>query len=164
MTIAIHELQRIKDSAKGFAELMALYEKNYIRFNQLVRNIDHIEGENHSIKSGNTTLYLELLERCRYTTTVLLTYRMELPEGKLETPGMKVRIYHDARQAEVMSCCRDESSQFNWLNRSACGSTLQWRWRMNWFLYKWLNHCLKTGHTFPQQINGISWDNLLKSL
>lgn len=163
MTIAIRELQRIRDSAKSFAELMTLYEKNYVRFNHLVHNIDRIEGENQSIKSGDVTLYLELLERCRYTTTVLLTYRMDMQEGELVTPRMKVRIYHDARQAEVMSCCRHETDHFKWLDRSACRSTLQWRWRMNYFLYKWLNHCLKTGHAFPQQKNGITWNNLLKS-
>ena len=164
MSIAIKPLQQLKDSTRGFGELMALYDDNYIRFKQLVSQLDELEGESRSIKFADITLHLQILQRSRYTTTVLLTYMLDLGNEEItRTPDLKIRLYHDAHQAEVMSCCRNDPDTFEWLEKSACKSTLQWRWRMNRFLHKWLNHCLKIGHGFPQENSGINWSTLLKS-
>ena len=143
---------------------MSLYENNYIRFNQLVTNLNEITAHSQSLHHDGVTLHLQILERCPYTSTILLTYRLHDEAGEIRTPDMKIRLYHDARQAEVLSCCRHDNHHFHWLDRSACQTTLQWRWRMNHFLYKWLNFCLKSGHHFPQRPKGISWPKLLKSL
>ena len=164
MTIAIKQLQRLKDSTRGFGELMTLYDDNYVRFKQLVTQLDELEGESRSIRFDDVTLHLQVLQRSRYTTTVLLTYILDLgDETVTRTPDLKIRIYHDANQAEVLSCCRNDPDTFNWLEKSACQSNMQWRWRMNQFLRKWLTHCLKHGHGFPQENSGIKWSDLLKS-
>ena len=164
MSIAIKQLQQLKDSTRGFAELMSLYDDNYVRFNQLVKQLDDLEGESRSVRFNDVTLHLQVLERSRYTTTVLLTYLLVNDDQDIvRTPDLKVRIYHDAHQAEVLSCCRNDPDTFHWLEKSACQSTLQWRWRMNQFLHKWLNYCLKFGHGFPQEKSGISWSELMKS-
>ncbi|MCW8962376.1 MAG: DUF1249 domain-containing protein [Gammaproteobacteria bacterium] len=164
MSIAIKQLQQIKDSSRGFGELMSLYEDNYVRFRQLVQQLDELEGESRSIRFDDVTLHLQIIQRSRYTTTVLLTYLLNVDKGQvIRTPDLKIRIYHDAHQAEVMSCCRNDPDTFQWLEKSACQSTMQWRWRMNQFLHKWLNHCLKFGHGFPQEKPGINWSNLLNS-
>lgn len=163
MAIAIKQLQQLKDSSRGFGELMALYEDNYVRFRQLVKQLDELEGESRSIRFNDVTLHLQILQRSRYTTTVLLTYLLDLGVDEIgRTPDLKIRIYHDAHQAEVMSCCRHDPDTFAWLEKSACQSTMQWRWRMNQFLHKWLNHCLKFGHGFPQEKSGNNWSDLLK--
>lgn len=164
MTIAIKQLQRLKDSTRGFGELMRLYDDNYVRFKQLVTQLDELEGESRSIRFDDVTLHLQILQRSRYTTTVLLTYILDLGDEKVtRTPDLKIRIYHDAHQAEVLSCCRNDPDTFDWLEKSACQSNMQWRWRMNQFLHKWLTHCLKHGHGFPQENSGIKWSDLLKS-
>jgi uncharacterized protein YqiB (DUF1249 family) len=161
MTAAIEKLQQLKDSAKSFAGLMALYEKNYIRFMQLVPQLEQLSEENCSLRTGDVSLHLHVLERSRFTTTCLLTYRLKDGEQEIQTPDLRIRIYHDARQAEVMCCNRQDKDGYDWLDREACISTMQWRWRMNLFLYKWLNYCLKQGHGFPQQTSRISWKTLL---
>ena len=164
MTIAIKQLQRLKDSTRGFGELMRLYDDNYIRFKQLVTQLDELEGESRSIRFDDVTLHLQILQRSRYTTTVLLTYILDLGDANVtRTPDLKIRIYHDAQQAEVLSCCRNDPDTFDWLEKSASQSNMQWRWRMNQFLHKWLTHCLKHGHGFPQENSGIKWSDLLKS-
>jgi uncharacterized protein YqiB (DUF1249 family) len=164
MTIAIKQLQRLKDSTRGFGELMRLYDDNYVRFKQLVTQLDELEGESRSIRFDDVTLHLQILQRSRYTTTVLLTYILDLGDEKVtRTPDLKIRIYHDAHQAEVLSCCRNDPDTFDWLEKSASQSNMQWRWRMNQFLHKWLTHCLKHGHGFPQENSGIKWSDLLKS-
>lgn len=164
MTIAIEALQNLKDQAKDFRGLMDLYEANYIRFHYLVDDLGNLEDESLSIRRGDINLHLQILERCKYTTTVLLTYRSEVAGQTVRTPDMKIRLYHDARQAEVMSCCRHEMKQYKWLDRASCTTNIQWRWRLNHFLFKWLIYCLKMGHGFPQQKSGINWSNLQNSL
>ncbi|TNF98491.1 MAG: DUF1249 domain-containing protein [Gammaproteobacteria bacterium] len=161
MTLAINKLQQLKDSAKSFAGLMALYESNYIRFMQLVPQLDGLSEQACSVRSGDISLQLQVLERSRFTTTCHLTYLLDDGVKKIKTPDLKIRIYHDARQAEVMCCNRQEKDAFGWLDRAACVSNLQWRWRLNRFLYKWLNYCLKQGHGFPQQNSGLSWKSLI---
>lgn len=164
MGVSILKLQQLKDSARGFRELMALYEQNYIRFCHLVDDIGSLESPVISARQQDIDLHMQVLERCRYTTTVLLTYRLVAGSGPQVTPNLKIRLYHDARQAEVLACCNDDSESLAWMHRDACGSTIQWRWRMNYFLYRWLGYCLKMGHFFPQQRRGISWDGLFESL
>ena len=164
MSLAIKQLQGIKDSTRGFGELMQLYEDNYVRFRQLVRGMDQIEGESRSIRFGDVTLHIQILQRSRYTTTAQLTYLFTIDNQITRSPDLKIRIYHDAHQAEVMSCCRNDPQAFHWLEKSACNTTMQWRWRMNRFFHKWLNYCLKTGHGFPQENSGINWSDLVKSV
>lgn len=164
MALAIKQLQAIKDSTRGFAELMQLYEDNYVRFRRLVSGIEQMEGESRSIKYDDVTLHIQILDRSRYTTTLQLTYIFTLDDRVTRSPDLKVRIYHDALQAEVMSCCQNDPLTFDWLERSQCQTTMQWRWRINWFFHKWLNYCLKSGHGFPQEKSGINWSDLVKSV
>ena len=164
MSLAIKELQRIKDATRGFGELMQLYEDNYVRLMQLVKSLAQLEGESQSIKFDDVTLHIQILERTRYTVTIQMTYLFQLEDQELtRSPDLKIRIYHDAHQAEVMSCCRNDPDTFAWLEKSACHSTLQWRWRANRFFYRWLNYCLACGHGFPQENSGIIWSDLLNS-
>jgi uncharacterized protein YqiB (DUF1249 family) len=164
MSLAIKQLQGIKDASRGFGELMQLYEDNYVRFRHLVRGMEQIEGESRSMRFGDVDLHIQILQRSRYTTTVQLTYLFKIDHQITRSPDLKIRIYHDAHQAEVMSCCRNDPQTFHWLEKSACQSTMQWRWRMNRFFHKWLNYCLKTGHGFPQEKSGINWSDLVKSI
>lgn len=164
MSLSLKQLQEVKDSTRGFGELMQLYEDNYVRFRQLVRGMDEIEGESRSIRFGDVTLHIQILQRSRYTTTTQLTYLFTIDNQVTRSPDLKIRIYHDAQQAEVMSCCRNDPETFDWLEKSACRTTMQWRWRMNRFFHKWLNYCLRTGHGFPQENSGIHWGDLVKSL
>ena len=164
MSLSLKQLQEVKDSTRGFGELMQLYEDNYVRFRQLVRGMDEIEGESRSIRFGDVTLHIQILQRSRYTTTTQLTYLFTIDNQVTRSPDLKIRIYHDAQQAEVMSCCRNDPETFDWLEKSACLTTMQWRWRMNRFFHKWLNYCLRTGHGFPQGNSGIHWGDLVKSV
>lgn len=164
MSLSVKQLQQVKDSTRGFGELMQLYEDNYVRFRQLVRGMDEMEGESRSIRFGDVTLHIQILQRSRYTTTTQLTYLFTIDNQVTRSPDLKIRIYHDAQQAEVMSCCRNDPETFDWLEKSACLTTMQWRWRMNRFFHKWLNYCLRTGHGFPQENSGIDWRDLVESV
>ncbi len=135
------------DKAGGFARLMDLYERNYIGLRRLAPELPQRPMTLCSQITGGLPLYLHLLHRHRYTTDLVLTYRFAQPTGWRAEPNLSIRIYHDARQAEVMSACLRHGLVFD---TAECNQLSQ-RWRVNRFLWKWLNYCLYQGHYFPPQ-------------
>lgn len=123
----------------SFAALMELYESNYIYLRRLVPQLDGRRDAQVSSVDRGPDLHLEVTERCPYTTTLMLTHRFPRPEGDETLPDLQVRIYHDARVAEVLSTDPGSSARAN----------LAWRWRVNRFLNRWLRYCLGEGHGFP---------------
>ena len=51
-------------------------------------------------------MHLRLHERSRYTTTLTLTYLFDEGGMAVSDPDLQIRIYHDARLAEVQACAR----------------------------------------------------------
>ncbi len=124
-----------RPNQRSFAALMELYENNYIFLRRLVPQLDGQRDDQISTLERGPDLHLTVLERCPYTTNVWLTHRFPQPEGLESLPDLRVRIYHDARVAEV-------------LPPDVATSTLAWRWTMNRFLNRWLRYCLGEGHGF----------------
>ena len=134
--------------AKNFAGLMEIYECNYIRMRNLVPEIDSLPDAVISRIDGVLDLHLRITERCRFTTTLNLTYYFTDPDGRFPAPDMQVRMYHDAQVAEVIACGRRRGRRHALYNRLFQSYTLAEKWRMNRFLQKWLGYCLMQGHRF----------------
>jgi uncharacterized protein YqiB (DUF1249 family) len=134
--------------ARTFADLMELYESNYIRLRNLAPELDAIGEHAVSRVPGALDLHLQLLERCRFTTTLGLTYHFHEEDGAFPAPDIRVRIYHDAQVAEVISCGRRRGLLHAEYNRLHHNYSLAEKWRMNRFLHKWLAYCLRQGHRF----------------
>lgn len=131
--------------AGTFAGLMDLYERNYIGLRRLAPRLPQQPMTLHSCVPGSLNLHLRVLERHRYTTDLVLTYLFERDDGWHPEPNLGIRIYHDARQAEVMSA---QLRHWPVFTAEQCNA-LHHRWRVNRFLWKWLNYCLHQGHRFP---------------
>ena len=71
---------------RSFVGLMSLYESNYLRLLLLVPELERLDGCFHSRVAGDCDLYVEILERCRYTVTLSLTYQFESEDGKVANP------------------------------------------------------------------------------
>ncbi|MBK5937253.1 MAG: DUF1249 domain-containing protein [Halorhodospira halophila] len=135
---------------RTFAALMELYETNYIYMRRLVPDLERADAEREiSFSRDGVALRLEVLERSRYTTTVLLTHRFASGCGAESLPELTVRVYHDARVAEVMATGGRTV-------RDPAGS-LEQRWVSNRFLSRWLRFSLGEGHGFRLQ-SGSSTD------
>lgn len=126
---------------RSFAGLMDLYEYNYLRLRKIVPDLD-IADEMISITPGHLDLYLSVTERCKYTTMIQLTYRFQKEGDIICQPDMHIKIYHDARNAEVLDRLDNKH------RRIYSGETLQQKWKLNRFLYKWLGYCIHQGHYF----------------
>ena len=89
---------------------------------------------------------MEILERCRYTVTLSLTYHFQTDSGRITDPDMQVRAYLDGRLAEVMSLFGD--LRHAELRRLVCAhrQELDVRWQRNVVLNKWLEYLTDQGH------------------
>lgn len=134
--------------SRTFAGLMELYESNYIRLRNLVPDPDALQPEVISRVPGVLDLHLRIVERCKFTTTLNLTYHFCDDEGAFPAPDIRVRIYHDAQVGEVIACGRRRGLHHAEYNRMHHHYTLEEKWHMNRFLQKWLGYCLRQGHRF----------------
>ena len=132
------------DLAGTFAGLMDLYELNYIGLRRLVPKVPEAGVCLVSQVEHALDLYLTIGDRFRYTTELNLTYRFPRGDGRVPEPDLRVRVYHDARQAEVMAVQLRHLPAFD----ASIQSELYARWHANRFLYKWLNYLLHQGHRF----------------
>jgi uncharacterized protein len=136
---------------RSFAGLMTLYESNHVRLKQLLGNLRRVPENAVSASSRDLSLYLTVEERCRYTTVMQLTYWFEDGAGRTPDPDLKLRVYHDARLAEAVSCAdspRHEALKGVW---RPARSVMEHRWTLNILLNKWLEFCLDNRHVFPHQ-------------
>ena len=134
---------------RSFVGLMALYDSNYLRLLRLVPDLGRIDGCHRSRVLGEPDLQVDILERCRYTVSLSLTYRLETPQGLRTDPDMLVRAYLDGQQAEVLSfASMSNGSRHPALRRlvRAHAGELDRRWRINMVLNKWLDYLTEQGH------------------
>jgi uncharacterized protein YqiB (DUF1249 family) len=131
---------------KSFVGLMAMYESNYLRLLHLIPELDRLDGCFRSRVAGDCELHVEILERCRYTVTLSLTYYFETDDGKVADPDLKVRAYLDGQVAEAMNLCgKHRHSELRRLAR-AHRLELDARWQRNVVLNKWLEYLTDQGH------------------
>lgn len=142
----------------SFSGLMEMYEGNYIRLRKMLGGKDKIPAVAVSRVPRGMDVYLQVLEQTTYTSTIALTYYFsDAEEGFLAYPNLKIRIYYDALQAEVMSKSykhtnRPSDPNYHAFNHPIDPSLLK-RWRMNRFLFKWLAFCDRQGHSFQMGAN-----------
>ncbi len=131
---------------------MDLYERNYINLRRLLPIMPPTSATRVSRVAGGLDLHLRILERSRYTSDLVLTYQFRQEHGTLiAEPNLRIRIYHDARMAEVMAAHLRHRAAFTagfYPSPQADGAHLHARWQTNRFLFKWLAYCLRQGHRF----------------
>ena len=129
----------------SFINLMDMYEYNYIRLRLFCGDIRNLPEETISTVDDGVSVSLTVVERARHTTTLMLTYLFEDGDRR---PDLKIQVYHDSRQADVISRnCRITGRDIR-LWEKQIDSVLLCRWRLNRFLYKWLKHLDYQGHKF----------------
>lgn len=138
---------------RTFMGLMELYEQNYIRVRRLCPVAAALRVGDHRLSERPRALdlHLRVVERTPYTETLLLTYYLqEDAVGFVPQPNLYVRVYNDARQAEVLSRICARSGRQMGPRSFGLDSELACKWHLNRFLYKWLGYCLHQGHRFAE--------------
>lgn len=134
-----------------FADLMEMYEANYIRLRLLCGDIRTLPDQCISLLEGTVPIELIVEQRAKHTTHIMLTYCFDqLKKDVIKRPDLRIRVYHDARQAEVISrqCNITGATLRPW--EQEVDSLLLCRWRLNRFLYRWVGYLHRQGHNFSR--------------
>lgn len=140
-------LERFQES-RDLAALITLYEANYVRLARLAPELDRFDEPVVSRVGGALDLYLNVVERHAYTTTLGLTYLFQTPAGPVLEPNARIRVYHDVRAVELLSHCRRRRSRRLLPRQRRRMPEVDRKWEMNRFLLKWLKFCTYQGHLF----------------
>lgn len=124
---------------------------NYEKLFRLIPELSNIEGNAIGLASNNTTLHVQIIEQTAYTLTIELSHCFSKKPDELLEPAVRIRMYLDAQLAEVLSDhARPNVSQV-FKDFGLCREIMNYKWRLNFFLQKWLDHCLTKGYQFTTQ-------------
>lgn len=98
-------------------------------------------------RSAQPPLVLKILERNPYTITIELSHQFRQGDGLL-LPALKVRLYLDACLAEVLSDNDRPAVKQLYPDPGNFIGIRQYKWRLNYFLQKWLDFCMQAQYTF----------------
>ena len=136
--------QRYTTNLKGMHEHC---EASYLRLRQLIADWDTFERLELAIDAGNSParlVTLELEERNPYTTTIML-HQQDVILPWAEGPKIGVRVYHDARMAEVISWNRHRLLQARYQYPNEKMYLPDEKAQLNQFLGECLRQCLEFG-------------------
>lgn len=121
-------------------------EANYLRFLRLLPTLDEASEWSFAMEMPTEELskvVISVVERSRYTTTVDLTQASHM--DWVPEPSITVRLYHDARVAEVLSYQKNHriKQSYEYPNKKMYHRNE--KAQLNAFLGEWLDSCLKSG-------------------
>lgn len=118
------------------------HEDNYMLLNMLLP--EFVESENHYKSSdfGKPLLSINVLNRYKYTVEIAMRYAFEFGDSE----EIKIKIYHDARVAEIVYCT--DLQEFIRLMGPKINYRIHAKTRasLTVFLNKWLSFLLKNGY------------------
>jgi uncharacterized protein len=112
---------------------------------KLLPGLRHISGNHDTVVDAGLSLHVQVLEKSPHTLTIELNHHFGNNPGELILPRLKIRLYLDAQLAEVLSdhARPDVVKAVRGFKRGR--EVLNYKWRLNLFLHKWLEHCLAHG-------------------
>ena len=131
--------------------LEQIYESNYLKLLRLIPNLSSIKGHAIGYSAGKPALYLKIIEKTSYSITLQLSHCFKKNPDHFLEPAVKIRIYLDARLAEVI---RDhaKSDVFRTIKKlQQNNEAIDYKWTLNYFLEKWLSHCLQKKYQFNEE-------------
>ena len=152
-----------KKYVPDLAKQMAICEANFARLMKLLPNFeDCVQCDIFVDVAGvQSKVMIEVCERFKFTTTLLVSQcavndQMDAQLQQLLTPQLQVRMYHDARMAEVISLTNPAplKGRYSYPNKEM--HQVDEKLQLNEYLAQWLTHCINHGYQ--------SQDTLLQSL
>ncbi|MDN3556712.1 DUF1249 domain-containing protein [Halomonas maura] len=122
---------------------------NYVRLTRLLGDLE--AGESREVELVNQgrrlgALCLKVQERAPYTSIIRVSQRGVL-DAVIDTPRMRVHLYHDVRMAEVTDFQRQRHFDGRYRYPNARMHQPDEKLQLNRFLGEWLDHGLAHGHS-----------------
>ncbi len=129
-------------------DLMNLCATNYALSLQLLADKEDVGERRHFFISTQLAFVLSVKEVTKYTSLIYIVQEQVLPNSvKVDyiKPQMQIRLYHDARAAEVISSqgVRHVKPRYDYPNKQM--HQPDEKLQTNQFLKEWLQMCLEFG-------------------
>ncbi len=122
--------------------MQALGELNYTHFMRILPDCD-TEELCYQFRVGKSLCYaITITDSARYTSTLTIEQRHAAGPAYLK-PAMTVRLYHDARMAEVISSQNTGAFKPSYSYPNSKMRQRNEKHMVNVFLAEWLDFCLK---------------------
>lgn len=128
--------------------LAQLCEDNFQKLLCLIPELFSIQQQAVGLAQHKTALQLRVIERSPFTLTIELNHRFGQDLEALMLPAVKIRVYQDAKSAEVLRDYVRQDVKKTVKDIGESVAILNYKWRLNYFLAKWLDHCLGANYQF----------------
>ncbi len=133
------------------AELETLCAHNFRQLRHLLPDWSILNQNTTARAPGKPDLNISVIERGPYTLTLRLSHEF-LSQSKLKTlPDLYIRIYLDAQLVEALSDYHRPEVAKVYKNPGQLQEIRDYKWRLNYFFYRWLEHCLNSQYSFQPQ-------------
>ena len=130
------------------SSLQEVQEEIYRQLQLLIPDEAAQDDRFRSEVEGSPVLRLEILERHPYTHFIRLTYDFRNDDRERLVPDAHIRLYQDARMAEVTAFNAEQAFKRSAHPWYPSGPLMQRAWRENLALDKWLGYLIQQGHSF----------------
>lgn len=137
----------LMSSPGRFDFLMGGYAENYQRLTRLFAPRELAIGTYVSSVDDGLDIHIQIQEQHAYTLDLEMTYGFLDAQTGMRAPSAQLRIYTDAKLAEVLHCHPGRQLWQILGPFPPARSVLQYRLRMNSFLSRWLEYLGEQGHT-----------------
>lgn len=128
--------------------LEKICESNFQKLFRLIPELTQFKDAAIGITNNQPALHLAVLERNPYTLTIELSHCFKDHHSPMMAPAVKIRIYLDAQLAEVIKDHDRPAVDKVYQNPGQLIAIQTYKWRLNYFLQKWLDHCLSNQYDF----------------
>ncbi len=123
---------------------------NYEKLFRLIPDLCRFEDKAIGLAPNQSSLHLDILEQTAYTLTIELSHCFKTHLEEVVEPAIRIRIYLDAQLAEALKDYERPAVNHVVKDISLCRDILNYKWRLNYFLEKWLDHCLGKNYQFSK--------------
>lgn len=123
-----------------------LYERNYVQLMAVMPQMRKLDSSVVLLVGQFGRLCLDVLESSPYTSVVMLTYQLGSGDRWVKDPQITVRMYHDAKVAEVIAYQQHQYMRPWYHDMGETRAVSPEKRQVNLFLSEWLSHCLREGY------------------
>ena len=140
-------IPRIATLPSRFSWLMGLHGENFLRLARLFAPQRLVVGSYRSCVDDRLDVLLDVVEHHRYTIDLVLTYCLRDADSGGLVPSANIRMYRDARMAEVLRYHSDQRLERAIGPLPPARTLLERRVRQSSFLNRWLEYLGEQGHS-----------------
>lgn len=126
-------------------------ESNYYKLLRLAPDFSQIDAAAVAVARGKPSLHLKVIEKAPYTRTLELSHCFDKENSPSLEPAVKLQVYLDTRSVEVLHDAFRPPFVKALKRLPESRALMDYKWSLNYFLEKWLSHCLQSGYRFNSE-------------